>query len=160
MRAIRTALMLIGLVALMIFSEYIAPAQAAEYPIYQKPLRYYITQAERKEIERTVMAEAGGESFEGQLAVAWCILNAAELEGARPTQVLIDYGYTPTRKRPTVSVRDAVASAFDRGEEITREPILFFYAPARCVSRWHESQTYCLTVGAHKFFTLKEENPE
>ena len=67
MRAIRTALMLIGLVALMIFSEYIAPAQAAEYPIYQKPLRYYITQAERKEIERTVMAEAGGESFEGSL---------------------------------------------------------------------------------------------
>ncbi len=152
---IKVSLMLIGLLLLMVLAEWIAPSHASQ--IDTKPPRYYITQAEREEIEQAVMAEAGGECFEGQLAVAWCILNAAELSGIRPTEVLTEYKYTPHRLEPSESVREAVAAAFDRGEEITREPITLFYAPARARSDWHESQIYVLTVGNHKFYRLKED---
>jgi spore germination cell wall hydrolase CwlJ-like protein len=119
-------------------------------------IRYYITPSERSEIEQAVMAESGSEPIEGQMAVAQCILTAAEQDSIRPTEVLVKYQYTPVRKDPTVSVRDAVMAVFDRGEVITSEPIIFFYAPARVQSKWHESQQHVMTIANHKFFKTKE----
>jgi spore germination cell wall hydrolase CwlJ-like protein len=147
---IKVTLMLLFLFALMVLAEWIAPSHASQ--IDTKPPRYYITQAEREEIERVVMAEAGGECWEGQLAVAWCILNAAEKERMRPTEILTEYKYTSNRKDPSDSVREAVASAFDRGEEICREQILYFYAPALVSSEWHESQEFVVEIENHRFF--------
>ena len=51
------------------------PAPAAETVEPTEPaVRYHLTDAERDVVERVVMAEAGGESFEGQMLVAQCIL--------------------------------------------------------------------------------------
>lgn len=47
----------------------------------EKPPRYKLTAEERDIIERVVTAEAVGEPFAGQVAVAQCILNACEKDG-------------------------------------------------------------------------------
>lgn len=106
----------------------------------------------RDVVERVVMAEAGGESFEGQMLVAQCILNACEKTGTQPSKVVVTFKYAPARPDPTDSVREAVAAVFDAGEFITDEPVMFFYNPAKVTSTWHESQTFVIEVGGHRFF--------
>lgn len=121
-----------------------APAEPA--------VRYHLTDAERDVVERVVMAEAGGESFEGQMLVAQCILNAAEKRGVEPSEAVVLYSYTKSRPDPTQRVKDAVAAVFDRGEIVVDEPILYFYNPALVTSDFHESQIFVIEEGGHRFF--------
>ena len=73
------------------------PAPAAETVEPTEPaVRYTLTDAERDVVERVVMAEAGGESFEGQMLVAQCILNAAEKRGVEPSEAVVLYSYSTT----------------------------------------------------------------
>lgn len=67
--------------------------------IADPPARYELTDAERDEVERVVMAEAGSESQLGQMAVAQCILNACERSGLRPTEAVEEYQYRLTASR-------------------------------------------------------------
>lgn len=120
--------------------------------VLQSTVRYELTAAERDTVERVVMAEAGAEPFEGQIAVAQCILNACELEDMRPDEIVTEYQYTDKRPDPTDEVKAAVSAVFDCGETVTDAEILYFYAPALCTSLWHESQTYVMTIGGHRFF--------
>ena len=54
------------------------PAASTQTPEpTEAPVRFYLSASERDTVERVVMAESGGESFEGQMLVAQCILNAA-----------------------------------------------------------------------------------
>ena len=77
------------------------PAPATETAEPTEPaVRYPLTDAERDVVERVVMAEAGGESFEGQMLVAQCILNAAEKRGVDPSEAVVLYSYTKSRPRP------------------------------------------------------------
>lgn len=116
------------------------------------PVRFYLSASERDTVERVVMAEAGGESFEGQMLVAQCILNAAEKEGVQPSEAVVIYSYTSSRPDPTQSVKDAVAAVFDRGEVAIDAPVMYFYNPALVTSDWHESQIFVAEVGGHRFF--------
>lgn len=120
--------------------------------------RFSLTPEERDLTERVVMAEAGGECFEGQMAVAQCILNACEKTGGQPSEVVLAYQYAKPAKVATQSVKDAVAAVFDAGDTVTTEPILFFYAPRRTVSKWHESQRFVIEIGGHRFFAEKGAN--
>lgn len=113
---------------------------------------YRLTEDERDLVERVVMAEAGGEGYDGQRLVAQCILNAALLDGIRPDEVISVYQYTTARPEPSDSVQDAVSAVFDDHDVVVDEPILFFYAPAICTSAWHESQDFILERGGHRFF--------
>ena len=115
-------------------------------------VRYALTAAERDEIERVVMAEAGAEPYIGQMAVAQCILNACEKENERPAEIVRRYGYTDERPEPSYKVKSAVSDVFDDGDVATDAEILYFYAPELCQSLWHESQTYVCTIGGHRFF--------
>ena len=126
-------------------------ADISEESIESGP-RFYLSDYERAELESLVMAESGAESYEGQMGVAQCILNACEKEGKQPSEIAIMYRYTKHRTAPDESVKEAVRAVCDRGEVITDAKILYFYAPALVYSAWHESQTYVLTVGGHKFF--------
>lgn len=114
--------------------------------------RFELSAAERDVVERVVMAEAGGESFEGQMLVAQCILNAAEKRGVDPSEAVVLYSYTKSRPDPTQRVKDAVAAVFDRGETVVDEPILYFYNPALVTSDFHESQIFVIEEGGHRFF--------
>ena len=127
------------------------PNQLAE-TVLQSTARYALTAAERDTVERVVMAEAGAEPYEGQIAVAQCILNACELEDMRPDEIVIEYQYTDKRPDPTDEVKATVSAVFDYGETVTDAEILYFYAPALCESEWHETQEYVMTVGGHRFF--------
>jgi TolA-binding protein len=118
--------------------------------------RYPLTPQERNLIERVVMAESGGESYKGQMLVAQCILNACEIDGIRPAEVIRKYVYAKARPEPSDSVKRAVSAVFDKGETVTDEPIVYFYAPALVKSEFHESQIFCLREGGHKFFCRKE----
>ena len=121
----------------------------------EKPPRYELTAEERDIIERVVTAEAVGEPFAGQVAVAQCILNACEKDGIRPLEVLTKYKYATSRPDPEGTVPEAVAAVFDDGWYVTTEPILYFYAPDRTKSNWHESQDFVIEINGHRFFAEK-----
>lgn len=126
-------------------------ADISEEAIESGP-RFYLSDYERAELESLVMAESGAESYEGQMGVAQCILDACEKEDKQPSEIAIMYRYTKHRPAPNESVKEAVRAVFDRGEVITDAKILYFYAPALVYSAWHESQTYVTTIGGHRFF--------
>ena len=117
--------------------------------------RYNLTDAERDLVERVVMAESGGESYEGQILVAQCILNACEIDGIRPAKVIKKYVYAKGRPKPTDSVVRAVETVFDRGETVTSEPIVYFYAPGVVRSEFHERQIFAVEEGGHRFFCAR-----
>lgn len=122
------------------------------------PVRFYLSASERDTVERVVMAESGGESFEGQMLVAQCILNAAEKEGVQPSEAVVIYSHTSNRPDPTQSVKDAVAAVFDLGEVAIDAPVMYFYNPALVTSTWHESQIFVAEVGGHRFFAERSPN--
>lgn len=135
------------------------PAESAQTPDQAEPtVRFYLSTSERDTVERVVMAEAGGESFEGQMLVAQCILNAAEKEGVQPSEAVVIYSYTSSRPDPTQSVKDAVAAVFDRGEVAIDAPVMYFYNPALVTSDWHASQIFVAEVGGHRFFAERSPN--
>lgn len=135
------------------------PAESAQTTDQTEPtVRFYLSASERDTVERVVMAEAGGESFEGQMLVAQCILNAAEKEGVQPSEAVVIYSYTSNRPDPTQSVKDAVAAVFDRGEVAIDAPVMYFYNPALVTSDWHESQIFVAEVGGHRFFAERSPN--
>lgn len=130
-----------------------APAASTQTPEpTEAPARFYLSASERDVVERVVMAESGGESYEGQMLVAQCILNGAEKQGVQPSEAVEIYQYAGARPKPTQSVKDAVAAVFDRGETVVDEPVLYFYNPAIVESEWHESQIFVIEVGGHRFF--------
>lgn len=131
---------------------------ATPEPEPQAACRFSLTPEERDLTERVVMAEAGGESYEGQMAVAQCILNACEKTGGQPSEVILAYQYAKPADTATQSVRDAVAAVFDAGETVTTEPIMFFYAPRWTDSKWHETQRFVMEIGGHRFFAEKGAN--
>lgn len=115
--------------------------------------RYALTDAERDIVERVVMAEAGGEGFDGQRLVAQCILNTAEAMDMRPDEVVTAPNqYAAPAEHASEMVMDSVSAVFDDGDMVTDEPIRWFYAPARVYSAWHESKAFVLEYGGHRFF--------
>lgn len=115
--------------------------------------RYALTVSERDIVERVVMAEAGGEGFDGQRLVAQCILNTAEAMDLRPDEVVTAPNqYAAPAEHASEMVMDAVSAVFDDGDMVTNEPIRWFYAPRYVDSAWHESKRYVLTYQNHKFF--------
>jgi N-acetylmuramoyl-L-alanine amidase len=137
-------------------------AQQTKEPEVQKTSRsadrprYNLTETERDLIERVVMAESGGESYKGQMLVCQCILNACEIDGIRPAKVIKKYAYAKSRPEPSDSVKRAVSAVFDKGETVTDEAIVYFYAPKMVRSEFHESQRFVVEEGNHKFFCAKE----
>ena len=115
--------------------------------------RYALTDAERDIVERVVMAEAGGEGFDGQRLVAQCILNTAEAMDMRPDEVVLAPNqYASPAAEASQEVKDAVSAVFDDGDMVTDEPIRWFYAPRYVYSAWHESKEFVLEHGGHRFF--------
>ena len=130
------------------------PQVVAEEPEEPKTIRYEITAEELDVVARVVQAEAGGEGYDGQALVAQCILNTAEAKGIRPDEVVLAPGqYTPPAAEASEEVKKVVTAVFLDGYQVTEEPVRYFYAPARCVSTWHETALeFVLEHGGHKFF--------
>lgn len=118
-----------------------------------EPWAHPLTDEEYAVVCAIVMGEAGGEPYDGQLAVAQCIREGCAVEGIEPSELREKYKYAGYNPNYTESVERAVTAVFRDGDGVTEETILFFYAPKVCGhSAWHESQRYILTIGGHKFF--------
>jgi len=131
---------------------------SGDYLMKENPFEIYhypLTTAERKLVCEIVMAEAGGESLKGQMAVAQCILNGCQYEDMRPEELVVEYKYTKTRKSPSQSVKDAVSAVFDDGKMAVNERILYFYAPDRVTPTFHLTQEFVIEIGGHKFYDAK-----
>lgn len=130
---------------------------------YDKPF-YPITEDDRYVIECIVAGEAKGESTEGKMAVAQCLLNGMVKDGLSASDVRTQYQYSGwddelQNSNPDcwVEVCEAVSRVFDDGKFVSENPILFFYAPKRVYSSWHESLNHAVTIDDHKFFYLDED---
>ena len=104
-----------------------------------------------------VAAECRGEPYEGQLAVAQCILETALKTGKTPEEVVkMKNRYAPPRESEEEKeiVMDACINVFVHGETFFEEPVEYFYSIAGgFVSDWHENNLeYVGTIGNHKFF--------
>lgn len=113
---------------------------------------FRLSDTERKVVECIVQGEAGGESYKGKLLVAQCILNACLESNIQPSEVRIQFKYSGWKENVSDDTRKAVYEVFDNGYKVVDEPILYFYAPKYCTSKWHETQTHVITEGGHKFF--------
>lgn len=116
---------------------------------------YELSRYERGLVESAVMAEAGGESYEGQMMVAQCILDGSLRNEMSVDAAMQRYQVVTTARTVTDSVKSAVSAVFDYGERVTEEKADLWYAPATCRSSWHEQQIYITTIGAHKFFWMR-----
>lgn len=113
---------------------------------------FKLSDFERHVVESIVMGESGNQPYEGQVAVAECILNACELENLQPSEVRVKYQYAGWNESPSESVANAVSQVFDDGNKMFDENILWFYNPNVCSSSFHESQTLVAVIGDHRFF--------
>ena len=125
---------------------------------------FNLSETERKTIQYIVAGEAKGESMEGKMAVAQCILNGMVKSDWTAEKVRIEYQYSgwddeleKTNPEAWNEVVEAVSRVFDDGELISNKPILYFYAPDVVSSSWHESLNLDLVIGGHKFFYLDED---
>ena len=110
-----------------------------------------ISEDEYEFICTIVMAEAGAEPYEGIIAVTQCYLNAMKKENADAYTIHNMYGYAKG-KTPDRNVKTIVYEVLYNGLSVTDEPILYFYAPSLTYSAWHESQTFVMEIGGHRFF--------
>lgn len=125
-----------------------------------------LSEEDRKYITLVVFAEARGESVIGQMAIAQCIFDGAIYYNTDPVSLCKKLGYAAPWDGSGVDearyaslyniASDAVARVFDDGARAIYSRVIFFYAPKRCESKWHESQNYVATIGNHKFFDIKE----
>ena len=131
---------------------------------YSRPRFFNLNDAERKTIQYIVAGEAKGEPMEGKMAVAQCILNGMIKSNWSAERVRIEYKYSgwddeleKSNPKAWAEVVEAVSRVFDDGELISDKPILYFYAPKRVSSSWHESLNHAVTIGGHRFFYLDED---
>ena len=113
---------------------------------------FFLSDYQRQVTECIVAGESMSEPYDGQVAVAECILNACLKDGLQPSEVRTKYKYSGWNDEPSESVKKAVSAVFDDGYKITDEFILYFYAPKYTTSKWHESQDFVMEIGGHRFF--------
>ena len=104
-----------------------------------------------------VAAESCGEPYEGQVAVAQCILETSEKRMMTPEEVVKmknRYASPCETQEGKDLVMDACIDVFIHGEKALDEPIEYFYSTCGgFVSDWHEKNLeYVATIGNHKFF--------
>lgn len=118
----------------------------------EKEPYFYLSDSERHVVECIVMGEAGNQIYEGQLAVAQCILNACIQDNLQPSEVRVKYQYAGWNENPSKTVVNAVKQVFDDGYKLIEENVLWFYNPEICSSSFHESQTLVAVIQDHRFF--------
>lgn len=128
--------------------------QMWEREAQSKEPRYKLTEDERREIERIVASEGGYCEYRYQALVAQCILNGAERDNVRPSELFARGDFYITHNvEPTEVTKQAVSDVFDKGEFPTAERVMYYYNPDYGFSSAHESKRYVLTCCGCRFFT-------
>lgn len=129
-----------------------------------RPVFFNLTETERQTIQYIVAGEAKGESMEGKMAVAQCVLHGMVKSGWSAERVRIEYQYSGwddelenVNPEAWVEVVEAVSRVFDDGELISDKPILYFYAPKYSDGKWHKTLEFAFEISGHRFFYLDED---
>ena len=109
---------------------------------------------DRNLLEHLVMGEAGGSDMIAASLVAQAIRDAIVTKGYNSvSEVRSALSYSGSiKKEPTENVINACKFIFDEGGVAVKHNILYFYAPDRVNSSWHESQTFIVEYGGHRYF--------
>lgn len=115
-----------------------------------------LTEYNRDLVERLVMSESGGEDYIGACLVAQTIKDTMVYEDNYDLMYIKSkYKYSGgIKKTPTQEVKDAVDYIFNQGGIAVRHKLMFYYAPKRCTSEFHERQEFIVEYGGHRFFYL------
>lgn len=110
-----------------ILKENIIMADRGGYKLHARVPQYNLSDEEFNLMARVVEAEAGGEPYEGQIAVANVIFNRVKAGWAKTvTEAITQKGqFTKVRKKPSDSVKQAVKEAL-YGRNAVPEGTLFF----------------------------------
>lgn len=116
-----------------------------------------LSASDRDLLERLVMGEAGAEGYEGAALVAQCIRDTMVYKGYDSVEAVRQGCKYSGRidREPNQNVKDAVAFIFDEGGYAVRHKVFYFYAYKWCKSSWHETQTFVVQHGGHRFFSSK-----
>lgn len=113
---------------------------------------FRLSESERRIAECIVQGEAGGEDLTGKMLVAQCLVNACIESNIQPSVARKQLKYAGWKENVSDETRQAVREVFDNGYQVVSEPILYFYAPKLCTSKWHETQDFVIEHGCHRFF--------
>lgn len=116
---------------------------------------FRLSESERRIAECIVQGEAGGEDLKGKMLVAQCLLNACVESDIQPSKARVQLKYSGWKTNVSDETKRAVREVFDNGYQVVKEPILYFYAPKLCTSKWHETQDFVIEHGCHRFFARK-----
>ena len=118
------------------------------------PVHVSLSDYDREKLERLVMGEAGSLGYTGSALVAQAIRDSMILSGTSSIdEIISSYQYTgSTAKKPTQSVKNAVAYIFDNDGYAVQHRILYFYASNMVKNAWHESQQFIVSYGNVRFF--------
>ena len=119
---------------------------------------YKLTSEERRLVERCVTTEAGGEPYEGQMAVAQTILNRAMRNKQTVMEVIKapgQFAYQSNRST-TQSVKNAVSAVFDGGKTVISSDVIYFCAPkimsTSQYNKWRNGKIFVKKIGNHEFY--------
>ncbi len=122
--------------------------------------RYYPSSYELDVLNRTVMAEAGGEPYLGQVAVAAVVLNRVKSSQFPNTLLGVltqPWQFTAVttgmiwRMSPTAGVKRAVQEAL-RWSDPTQRALYYYAWRTIYPPSWTRTTTYTVTIGGHKFY--------
>lgn len=120
--------------------------------------RYWLTDAERELVERVVMAEARGETLQGQMAVAQVIYNRLMHDGFPDSvaAVIRSEFAKPYKGKIFESVKLAVKSVFDMGVRVFMNDVCYFMNPITASingASWIRRNAKMIArIGSHEFY--------
>ena len=122
--------------------------------LLEEVIAFEITEEERQVIERVVMAEARGESLEGQMAVAQTIRDRCIERGQDPIEVCTAPNqYAMVNMEATERVKDAMVFVFDYGHSVFDEPTFYFYQSEMINEpEFLAEKTFRGQIGPHRFY--------
>lgn len=147
------------MLSLLVMACVLSAAARAQAPAIELTnSRYRLSDQERDLVERVVMAEARGEPYEGQMAVAQVIYNRIRDHSFPDTiEAVLTWEFAkPYGGKIFNSVKQAVHSVFDMGTQVVSSEILYFMNPTKASIRgaaWIRSNTQlACSIGKHEFY--------
>lgn len=113
-----------------------------------------LSDEDRELIEKIVQQESGGIDVLAAALVAQCIRDTYITKNYSSFRELFSaMGYTNiTNKTPNENTEEAVRFIFDRGGMAVKHRMIYFYAPKKVNSSFHESQEFVIEYGGHRYF--------
>lgn len=115
---------------------------------------YSLNEEERELVERVVAAEARGESFQGQMAVAQVIRDRCLTRGQAPIEVCTSPGqFAQGYEGEISSTTEAAVGFVFGGHSIFTYPVTNFYAHEHIEApEWTYSKEFAGEIGGHRFY--------